>query len=262
MPLRSRTRKVLPPGMSRTEPFDDLAGQLVGAAGRGAGASAARRDGLADGREARVDERAGEQHGGGQRDDKAGTALACRVHRVRFSMADCSGGRAPQNRADGRAECRTSGSVPLSAEAAPALTHVNCGRDAKPSGWSCVLKGETTMRVRIQSTERNAPPRWPVSSWNPPPARAARHRCGGARDRTLRRRRGGRALRRAASPRFGGPERPRAVHVRVWLRLGGRRLGVGRVPALRHVPGLVGTRPPAGAVYTTGRCPGGSSAPS
>src|SRR5215210_1316003 len=99
-------------------------------------------------------------------------------------------------------------------------------------------RGSASLRERrharpIQSTERNSPPQRARSPWVDPQARAGRS------ERARARRHRGRPVRRAPAACLGGPRRPRGVHVRLRLRLEGRRLGVGRVPALRRVPGLV-----------------------
>src|SRR3954452_293280 len=79
------------------------------------------------------------------------SATISRMRRLRAGFIACVSvcrtvrGTVPQLRADGSAGRRNAGSVCLSAEP---LMHVNHTSDAKPSGWSCVLKGETTMRVR------------------------------------------------------------------------------------------------------------------
>src|SRR3954453_8971803 len=60
---------------------DHPSGQLIDAAAVRAGREATRRDGLASGREGRVDERAGQEQGRRERDDEADSAFAGRVHR-------------------------------------------------------------------------------------------------------------------------------------------------------------------------------------
>src|SRR5262249_11108259 len=62
----------------------DLAGQLVALAGLGRAEQLARAAGLARGREARVHEGGGEQHGGAQRDDEPDRALTGGIHRLRL----------------------------------------------------------------------------------------------------------------------------------------------------------------------------------
>src|SRR3954454_5793130 len=58
----------------------DLPGQLVGATGDGGRRELAGVLGVARGAEARVDERAGEDHGGTRREDEPGPSLAVAVH--------------------------------------------------------------------------------------------------------------------------------------------------------------------------------------
>ena len=66
-------------------PRHDLAGQLVGLARLGPRSSElARAARLARGAEARVDERAREQHGGAERHDESDRALSCGIHRPRL----------------------------------------------------------------------------------------------------------------------------------------------------------------------------------
>src|SRR4051794_34367773 len=65
----------------------DLAGELVDLPGRGARQQLARRAGLRGGREARVDERAGQQQGDAERHHEADLALAAGIHRHRLWRA-------------------------------------------------------------------------------------------------------------------------------------------------------------------------------
>src|SRR4051794_22369613 len=69
-------------------PRDDLPDQLVLLAGSGrGGGEVGRLAGLGGGREARVRERAGEQHGGTERDNEADRALTGRVHTTSMARA-------------------------------------------------------------------------------------------------------------------------------------------------------------------------------